>query len=165
MILHDFTLDESVRRIVRPLVRVLCGREAEERGLIDRVVDHFELSLRSFPPFARTAMLTGLRGFEHTARLRPSSLGRPFSSLPLELQTAHFESYWSSPIDPLAQFAKGVKALLCMGYWEQPEVREAIGYRPAQWMAEVGARRREKWGAAIDEHEAMVRAPSPLVRR
>jgi hypothetical protein len=163
MILADFHFPRRVRAVATQIARVVCPPEAEELGLIDAVVSHFEMNLRSFPPHMRTSMCAGMMALEASCAFRPKTLGKAFSRLPPEEAREWFEAWWASPISLFHHLAKGVKALLAMSYWEQPAIKAKLQFHPDAWIAEVAKKRVEQWGVEIARHEQFVRAPDPLV--
>jgi len=53
--------------------------------------------------------------------------------------------------------------MVAMCYYELPEVKEEIGYRPGPYIAAVSRRRLESYGPEIRAGEAAVLAPDPPV--
>ena len=54
-----------------------------------------------------------------------------------------------------------LKGLVVLCYYELPEVKEQLGYRPGPYIAAVSRRRLESYGAQIRAGEAAVLAPDP----
>jgi hypothetical protein len=152
-----------MRRTVRTLVPIVCPDDVATLGLVDEVVDYFELSMRSLPPYLRAGFVAGLVSFEAGTIALPSSLGRPFSLLPDAKARAYFERWWTSPIGAIRQFAKGLKAFLVMGYYENPLVKQRMEYHPDRWIAEAAKRRLATYADEIRAHERANTAPDPLV--
>lgn len=163
MILADFELPKPVRRTVRTLVPILCPQDVTELGLLDEVVEYFELSMRSLPAYLRAGFVMGLVSFEAGTIALPSSFGRPFSFLPEAKARAYFERWWTSPLGPIRQFAKGLKAFIVMGYWENPVVKQRMEYHPERWIAEVARQRLTSYADEIRAHEDANTAPDPLI--
>jgi hypothetical protein len=160
MILADFHLPPLARRTVAHVATVTCPTEIERLGLVDHVVDGFELALRSFSAPFRHSLIAGLTAFELGAALR---YGRPFSSLAPEPARAWFASWWSSPFSLFRQLAKAVKSLLALTFYESPPIRERLEFHPDRWIAEAARARLEHYGVDIERAEDDVRAPDPLV--
>ena len=59
--------------------------------------------------------------------------GRTLVGLPLERRTAFLERLHSSPLMPLRRGLWGIRTLLFMGYYNQPRIRESIGYAADSW--------------------------------
>jgi|GEM_PF-2195190 len=135
----------------------------EGLALTTSILDHVERTLGSFPAPLRIAMLAGLNVFELSAATRPSSRGRRFSQLPREAARRHYESWWSSRVAALREIASLLKAPLALAYYEQPPIRDRLGYDPDRWIAEAAQRRLARWSIEIRQHEAELLAPDPLV--
>ncbi len=163
VVLADFRIPRLLRRVLEPMVRIVCTEEVETLGLVTEVIDHVELSMRSIPFHMRTGLVAGLTAFEIGAIGFPSSFGRPFSRLPVAKQDAYFASWWHSPLFPIRQFTKGIKGLIAMGYFEHPVVAARMQYHPEQWIAEVAARRLRDYASDIAAQEKMVLERDPLV--
>lgn len=163
MTLANYTMAPWTRRVMAALVPVICTDEPRERGLVDGVLDHVELTMRSFPSFLRLMLIAGTLLFELFAIVLPSSRLRPFSRLPRDRQERYFKMFWDSRFQLFRQLAKGIKAPIALGYWDNPAVCEKMGYTPAAWIAEVKARRERDYAADIARHDELVVAPDPLV--
>jgi hypothetical protein len=163
MILADFKIPTPLRPVFRQIARVVCPPDAEELGALDGIIDHFEMSLRTLPAYLRVALMAGTTTFEVTAAADPRSLGRRFSKLPLDKAERWYHTWHHAPIFTMRQFAQAVKALIILGYYEQPQVRRKIGYQPDGWVAEAAKKRLVKYGVAIAQHEEELRAPDPLI--
>ena len=163
MILADFRLPRRVRRTLEALAPVVCPPDLGELGILEPLVDHCELTLRSFSPPVRAGLHAGLVFFELSAAAVPSSRGRTFSRLGPAAAEAHFARFWHSRVGPLHQLARGMKALVAFAYYEHPVVKRRMEYHPERWIAEVARRRLERWGDAIRRHEQAILAPDPLV--
>jgi hypothetical protein len=158
--LADFKLPARVRAVLVPLARIVCPPDLEELGLTDAVVDHMELMMRAIPTYLRAGLVAGALSFETGAIAR---YGKPFSRLTPEKQEAWFATWWRSPVLAFRQLAKGLKGLLAMGYWEQPQILARMEYHPERWIAEVAARRLNRYAQEIERQDAMVVAPDPLI--
>ncbi len=162
-VLADFRIPRALRRVLAPMVRIVCTDEVEKLGLTEAVIDHVELSMRSVPFHIRTSLVAGLTSFELGAAALPSSFGRTFSRLPADKQAAYFHSWWSSPLFLMRQLVKGLKGLIAMGFYEQPAVLSKLEYHPEQWIAEVAARRLRDYADDIAAQDKMVLERDPLV--
>jgi hypothetical protein len=161
--LADFRLSAGARRTLGPLARIVCTDEIESLGLTCAVLDHYELSLRSFPAYLRLGLVVGCWLFEWVAVLLPSSRGSRFSSLTRAQQDAYFRRWWSHPVFAIRQIAAGMKRLLALAYWDHPTVRARLEYHPERWIAEVAARRLRDYGDEVKRQDQMVLEPNPLV--
>jgi hypothetical protein len=158
--LADFTLPRAIRKTLQHMSRVVLTDEVEKLGLVEPVIDHFELMLRALPLPFRLALTAGIGSFDVGAIAR---YGRPFSRLPVDKQEAYFAAWWHSPIFAMRQFAKGVKGLIAMGFWEHPLVKTRLEYHPERWIAEVAARRLKDYAPDIKKHDEVVLESNPLV--
>ena len=147
------------------LVRVVTAGESDRRGLTAEVAQAVGEVLVPFPAHLRAGLLAGLATFDQLARMRPSSRGRAFSRLSPELAERVFKAWWHSPIFPVRQWAKGIKGVVALAYWDHPEVRGAIGFAPEGWIAHVTERRQRDYAADIAAHAERVTAPNPLVSK
>jgi len=129
---------------------------------VEAVVDQMELSMRSVPALVRTALLSGMTGYEVASTVWPGNWGRPASKLSRERATRYYDAWRRSPIRLQTEFVKGLKGLLCMGYYEMPQVKEQLGYTPDAWVKKVTRRRLEVYGDEIRRHEAKLFEPDPL---
>jgi hypothetical protein len=162
-----FRLPHLCRRALGPLVRIICPTEVDTLPgpVAAEVLDEVERMLAAFPAHVRASLTLGLAAFELGAAALPSSRGRPFSRLAPAAQADYFDGWWHSPLAPLRQFAKALKGVLCLCYFEHPRVKEQLGYDPDAWIREAAERRARTWAEAIRAHEALVTRPDPLVTR
>jgi hypothetical protein len=163
MTLADFRLPRRARRVLAALARVVLPADVERLRLTDPVIDHFELMMRALPGHMRLGLLAGLTTFDLSAAVVPSSRGRRFAGLDRGRALAHYERWLHAPLLPMRQLAKAVKAVLAMGYFDQPVVRARLEYHPDRWIAQAARRRLDRWADAIRRHEADLVAPDPLV--
>jgi hypothetical protein len=159
MKLADFHIPGPLRKTLARLMPVVCPPDVESLDIEAEVIDTVELMVRSFPGYMRLGLLAGIGAFELGAlavRLRP------FSRLDRRAAERYFEAWWESPIPVLKLFAKVLKGLLAMGYYEQPAVHERIGYHPDRWHDEI-RRRREAYAESARQHQELLLTPDPLV--
>lgn len=159
----DFKLSPSTRKILEALAPIACPPEILAEGAVDATIDAMEEFLRHTPPSIGQAAMAGLRLFEGSARLHPGHRGRPFSLLEPQLQARWFESWWHSRLAPLRMFAKNIKGLLVIQYYELPHVVEALDWHPDRWIQQVAEERMARYGEEIRKKEAAVLVPSPLL--
>jgi choline dehydrogenase-like flavoprotein len=160
MPLADFRLSNRAHRTLRALLPIVCGSYA--RTLTEDVIDHVELTLRSFPSGPRGLITAGLTLFEFAAIARPP-FGRTFSHLPAKAARRYYRAWWSSRLVLLRRIARLLKGLLVLGHYEQPAVQRRLGYDPAPWIAQTAQRRLQMWSVDIARHEERLLAPDPLV--
>ena len=159
----EFRLSPRARRIFAALAPIVCGADVEGLALTASILEHVERTIGSFPAALRAAILVGLDVFELSVAARRSSRGRRFSQLPREAAIRHFESWWSSRFAAVRELANLLKAPLALAYYEQPPIRDRLGYDPDHWIAEAAQRRLAMWSPEIRRHEAELLAPDPLV--
>ena len=151
MILADYRLSGRARRAFARLAPAICPPDVETLGLVEAVVDHVELTLRSFPAVVRHALAGGAIAIDLTSRLLRQDPAVTFDRF------AHLPG-------PGHALAKGIKAALGMAYYEHPVVRRRLDYDQESWIAEVAKRRLERFAAEIRRAEAAVTAPNPLLQ-
>ncbi len=152
-----YTHSKTARAVLRSLVPVICPPEAHP--LADAIVAHVELSLGVAPALVQRAFAAGLAAYDLGALPR---YGRRAHALSPEKAEAYFAS-WEHGFTPLhVQFAKAVNQLMSLSCYEQPEMLEACGYRPAGWIAEVTKKRLAVYGDEVRAQEARTIAPDPL---
>lgn len=152
----------AVRRVFASLVRVACPPDAAELGIVDDVVHHAELSIASFGPLFRSSLVAGTLTYDDSARFWPPARGRRATALGPELSARWFRTWWKSPLGIQREFARGVKSLLCLGYYEMPAVKEKLGYTPDAWIERVKRYRLQVYQDDIRRHEEELVAPNPL---
>ena len=150
---------QAVRRLLGSVASVVCPPGMDERGLTEAVIDHAELSLQAFPPVVRAGFLAGLTGYEMGALAR---FGTRASRLDPDRAHRYFVS-WRHGLAIQQELAKALKGILCLAYYEMPEVQEDMGYRPAAWIESVRKRRLAVYADDIARHEHALFAPEPLL--
>jgi len=151
-----------VREILAAIARVVCPPELEALGVIDGVLEDVEAAMDAMPPLVRVALVAGIAGFDTASMAVPRHLGRRFARLPADRASDYFESWWRSRIGLQREFARGVKGLLCMAYYEMQPVKDQLGYTPEQWIDRVKKRRLAIYSADIATHERRITEPDPL---
>ena len=151
-----------VHRALAGIARVACPPEIEELGLVDAVVDHMALSMASLPDMFRHGLVAGIIAYDEGARIYPENRGRRASDLDYDRALRYFLRWKKSPLLPQHEFAKAVKGLLCIGYYEQQAVKEQIDYRPERWIEKVTKKRLQVYAEPIARHAASLIEPDPL---
>ena len=162
--LSSYHHPERVRRLIASLVPVVCPEGALRMDLTAALVDHVELSLRSFPSVVRRALLLGMRTYDLSAAAWPRARGRTASRLDPERAGVWFALWWRSPLLPQRELAVTLKRLLALAYYEMPQVQDQLDYRPQAWIDTVARRRLEVYQDDIEQHQASLIAPDPLPR-
>ena len=147
----------SERAVLRSLVPVICPPEATR--LADAIVDHMALTFESTPYLVRRALAAGLVAYDLGALPRYLSRARGLSPDKAE---RYFRSWETGPTPMHRQFARALNQLMSLSCYEQPEMLDAIGYRPAPWIAEVTKKRLTVYADDVRRQEAQILAPDPL---
>lgn len=164
MIETDYRHSARTRAALRSLVPVVCPPEVETMNLVEKTVDEMEVFMRGLPAPLAVGIAFGVGAFEWSAALHPSHGGRPFSALNPEEAKAWFELWWHGPVGLMGEFARRIKALLAMVYYEHDEVRAGLEFHPDRWIGQVARRRLEKYGEEIRNKESQVFSEDPLMK-
>jgi hypothetical protein len=154
-------LRAPVRRIVVRFAEVACPPEVRAGDLMGGLLAEFESLLGALPTGARWLVQGGLVIFDQGARLYPRAHGRRFARLRDEDADAYFRAVVARPRGGLAASVQRIKGLVVFCYYEQPEVKERLGYRPDRYIAEVSRRRLSRYGAQIRAGELGSLGPGP----
>lgn len=146
------------KRVIKGLAPVVCPPELETLRAVNMVADHVEASVGALGHGLRVGLLAGVRAYDTGALVR---FGRRAHRLDAASARRYFEMWLRLP-GPGHEFAQGIKSLICMAFYELPEVKEQLGYRPAAWIAQVDARHKQQFHVAIERHARSVCAPDPL---
>ncbi len=149
-----------VRRIAARFAEVVCPPEVRTERRTDLVLAEFERLLGAVQPAARHALSAAFVVLDHGARLYPQSGGRRFARLGDHAAESYLRALLAGR-GTLAAMARRLKGLVVMCYYELPEVKEEIGYRPDPYIAMVSRRRLVSYGAQIRVGEAAVLAGLP----
>ena len=160
---NHFQFSPGQRRTVRALSHVTCPSDVAALGCEDRITSDVELALDSFPPQMRLGVVAALFIIEWLTVVLPATFGRRFSALSRPQQERFFAACWHHPLPLVRQAMKGIKGLLAMAYYDLPEVKERLAYRPEPWIAEIKAMREEKFADEIRAYAKTVTAPDALV--
>jgi hypothetical protein len=147
----------TAQAVLRSLVPVICPPEAHP--LADAIVAHLELTLGASPPLVRAGFTAGLAAYDlgalplHRRRAR---------HLPPEAAERYYASWERGPTPLHVQLARAIKQLMSLSCYEQPEMMERVGYRPAPWIEEARRKRLTIHAADVHRQEAQILAPDPL---
>ena len=148
---------ETSRAVLRSLVPVICPPEAAP--LADAIVAHMALTMDAIPAVAAKGLAAGLATYDLGALPR---YGRRARALTGDRAEAYFSS-WEHGLTPLhVQLARALNQLISLACYEQPEMMERCGYRPAGWIDEVSARRLRVYAGDVERQRAQILAPDPL---
>ncbi|HLL22751.1 MAG TPA: hypothetical protein VK427_11495, partial [Kofleriaceae bacterium] len=100
------------------------------------------------------------------------ALAYDLGALPRYLKRAHkltgaraerYFTSWEHGLTPVhVQFAHALNQLMSLSCYEQPEMMERVGYRPAPFIADVTQRRLTVYRDDARKQEAQILAPDPL---
>jgi hypothetical protein len=152
----DYRHSSTTRAVLHSLVPVICPPEAGALG--DAIVEHVALTLGASPVMLQRGFAIGLRVYDLGALPGYRSRAR---SLAGERAERYFAS-WERGTSPQVQLARGINQLMSLACYEQPEMMERLGYRPAPWIAEVTRRRMTVYRDDVRRQEAQILAPDPL---
>lgn len=135
---------------------IVCPPDVVSGRLVDDVVDHVVTSVTAFSPLTRRAFSAALlvieaAGLRHGARFSRLAPGRA------EAAVAHLSA--GSPA--LRRLSRSVRDVIVVAYFDQPSVKERLGYRPAEWTAATAARWGATWGAEAERHQELLRTRLP----
>ncbi|MBK7973672.1 MAG: GMC family oxidoreductase [Deltaproteobacteria bacterium] len=160
--LSDYRHSRSTRALLRKIVPIVLPPEVVERDRMDATIDHMELSMRALPTPVRLGLRAGLLAFEWMSVLWPGNGGWNASQLDPKRLERYYQSWWKSHFALFTEFAKGVRQLAALSYWELDDVKAEVGYTPDPWIELVKKRRMELHGDEVRRHEATHTQPEPL---
>jgi hypothetical protein len=150
-----------VRRIVARFAEIVCPPEVLAGDLRDRLLAEFESMLEVWPTVVRWSVRGGLVAFDQGARVYPRARGRRFVQLADDDANAYFRAVLARRSGGLGPALARIKGLVVMCYYELPEVKDQLGYRPDAYIAAVSRRRLASYGPQIRAGEAALLAPDP----
>jgi len=153
---------EASRQLLAKIAIAVCPSQPDPIALAPEIVHHAELSMRAFPAPARTALLAGLKTYDEAARLYPPAKGKAARDLPADIGRRYFQTWWKSKLALQREFARGIKGILCLAYYETAAAKEHIGYTPEAWIEKVKAHRLEVYSEAIEKQQAAILTDDPL---
>jgi hypothetical protein len=149
------------RAAARALALAVCPPDMVALGLVDDVVDHLQRTLDSIGALPRRMIGVALDGLDAGARVRH---GRRLDRLSDERVAEYVTTLSRSRSRSIRQGLRLVRDLLVMAYYDQPVVKQRLGYDPDAWTATVAPARAERWAEAIERHREVVVRPSPAPR-
>jgi hypothetical protein len=150
-----------VRRIVTRFAEVVCPPGVLAGNLRDGLLAEFESMLEVWPSAVRWSVQGGLIAFDQGARLYPRARGHRFVQLADGDANDYFRAVLACKAGGLGPALARIKGLVVMCYYELPEVKEQLGYRPDAYIAAVSRRRMASYGPQIRAGEAALLAPDP----
>ena len=140
---------------------VMPPGDAERLGVVDDTVDDAERTIAAMPGLLKRALVTGMAVYDIAAALRPRTLGRRASRLPVDAARRHYEG-WKRGIGVQRELVKGLKGIIGLVYYEQSAVQRAMGYDPHSWIREVSEHRHEAFADAIAAQQRAVLESDPI---
>jgi hypothetical protein len=150
-----------LRRIVTRFAEIVCPPEVRAGDRTGRLLAEFESLWEVWPPGLRWSVRGGLVAFDQGARLYPRARGRRFVHLADGDAGAYFRAVLARRAGGLGPALQRIKGLVVMCYYELPEVKDQLGYRPEAYIAAVSRRRLASYGPQIRAGEAALLAPDP----
>jgi hypothetical protein len=147
----------TAHAVLRSLVPVICPPEAVVLG--DAIVEHMALTLAAGPTALHRGFAVGLVAYDLGALPRHARRAR---SLVGERAERYYAWWTHGPTPVHRQLARGINQLMSLSCYEQPEMMERVGYRPAPWIAEVTQRRLTVFRDDVRRQDAQILAPDPL---
>ena len=151
------------RRIAARFAEVACPPEVRAGNLRDKLLAEFESTLQVVPPGVRWSVRSGLVAFDQGARVYPRAHGRRFVHLADDAAEAYFRAVLARKGGGLGTALQRIKGMVVFCYYELPEVKDQLGYRPDAYIAAVSQRRLASYGPQIRAGEAAVLAAPPDV--
>jgi hypothetical protein len=147
----------TTRAVLRSLIPVICPEEAWPLG--DAIVEHMALTIGASPAILQKMIGTGMTAYDLGAV--PRFLRRAHKLDPARAET--YYASWEHGITPLhVQLARAINQLMSLSCYEQPQMMERVGFRPAPWIDEVRKKRLSVFKDDVAKQELQVLAPDPL---
>jgi hypothetical protein len=156
----SYVHSRTTRLVLRSLVPVICPPEAAP--LADAIVDHMALTFATTGPLIQRAFAAGMLTYDLGAM--PRYLRRAHA-LPPDKAERYYRTWEHGPTPLHTQLARALNQLMSLSCYEQPEMAERIGYRPAGWIVEVTKKRLAVYGDDIRTQERQILAPDPLRKK
>jgi hypothetical protein len=147
----------TARAVLRSLVAVICPPEALVLG--DAIVDHMEPTIAASPAAIQRGLAIGLVLYDLGALRHHARRAR---SLTGDRAERYYQRWLDGPTAIHRQLARGIKQLMSLSCYEQPEMMDRVGYRPAPWIAEVTQRRLTVYHDDVQRQAEQLVAPDPL---
>ena len=153
----DYRHASTTAAVLRSLVPVICPPEAIALG--DAIVAHMALTLGASPAVLQRGFAAGLAAYDLGALPRFRCRARSLDGVRAE---RYYASWEHGPTPIHHQLARAINQLMSLSCYEQPEMMERLGYRPAPWIAEVTQRRLTVYRDDVRRQDAQILAPDPL---
>lgn len=147
----------TARAVLRSLVPVICPPEALALG--DAIVEHMEPTIAASPAAIQRGLAIGLVLYDLGALPRHARRARALTG---DRAERYYQRWLDGPTPIHRQLARGIKQLMSLSCYEQPEMMDRVGYRPAPWIAEVTQRRLTVYKDDVQRQAEQLLAPDPL---
>jgi hypothetical protein len=154
-------LRPPLRRIVVRFAETVCPPQVRTGHVMGGLLTEFESLLGALPAGMRWLIPSGLVAFDQCARFYPRAHGRRFVTLRDADADAYCRAVLGMRRRAPATAVQRIKGLVVMCYFEVPDVKEQLGYRPDSYIAEVSLRRLSSYGPQIRAGEAAALGPDP----
>jgi choline dehydrogenase-like flavoprotein len=141
---------DALGRVLDTLVRSCCPPDGLTEDLVQDTVGEARAMVGALAPAARRALHLVAGAVDRGTRITTRG---PLSTLA------------DGERGPLRMVVRLLRDLVVVAYFEQPAVREAVGYRPDGFIAEKRAERLARWSDAIEQHEDLLSLPAPWTQR
>lgn len=148
-------------RTLRGMARLVCP--SGDPGLPDAVAARAHRTLALLPPEVRRVVTLALFAIEFGS-LWPRHGGVRFTRLAEEQARGYLEAWRTTRAPLLRQLVNDITGLIVMALYDQPAVKDQLGFRPQQWITDQSRRRLERWPREIELHQELLRSPAPLVQ-
>ena len=152
---HDGGLGRA-RVTVAALVRTVCPSQVVTDEFTEATVEELAGLVAVLAPATRRGVLAVAVALEQAARVR---CGRPFSALRVD-EARELLARWSS--GPLGTPLRLLRDLVVVASYEQPVLRQTVGYLPDPFIADTAAARLARWSDDIAAHADLLVTPAPL---
>ena len=89
-------------------------------------------------------------------------VNEPIADEMMDRAERYYAWWYDGPTPVHRQLARGLKQLMSLSCYEQPEMMERVGYRPGPWIAEVTHRRLTVFKDDVQRQAEQILAPDPL---
>ncbi len=140
---EPYRLGKRTESVLHAMIDLLVPSAPAPRtpALLTNVAEYVRGFMAYMPALARLGLVVAMWLLDWSPRWMLRSR-RKLTELPRSKANAIIERIGSSKISYVRTLVVGVRGLILSGYFDQPEVHEAIGYAPIPFMAErVDARR------------------------
>ncbi len=161
-VLADYRHSRSTRALLERILPIVLPPEVTLRDRMQATIDHIEISMRALPVPVRLGLRAGLLAFNWVAVVWPGNGGWNAVQLDAARAERYYRGWWHNHFALFREFAKGIRQLAALSYYELDDVKAELGYTPDPWIELVKKRRMALHGDAVRAHDATHTAPEPL---